>query len=95
MRGREFDFLLRGEQFHLADFAQVKLDGRVAVVTATLALRGRDLGFLDDGGIGLGGDFAEKLGVGLAGRLFQQGGIRAFLASAQPGGIEAPRRRCG
>ena len=29
----QFDFLLRREQFHLADFAQVKLDGRVAVVT--------------------------------------------------------------
>ena len=29
----QFDFLLRREQFHQADFAQVKLDGRVAVVT--------------------------------------------------------------
>ena len=36
--GGEFNFLLRREQFHLADFAQVKLDGRVAVVAAGFAV---------------------------------------------------------
>ena len=34
--GGEFDFLLRREQFHLADFAEVKLDGGVAVVGGAL-----------------------------------------------------------
>ena len=31
----QLDFLLRREQFHLPDFAQVKFDGRVAVVSRT------------------------------------------------------------
>ena len=35
MRAASYDFLLRREQFHLADFAQVKFDGRVAVITRT------------------------------------------------------------
>src|ERR1039458_6783421 len=32
----QLDFLLRREQFHLPDFAQVKFDGRVAVVSRTI-----------------------------------------------------------
>jgi hypothetical protein len=36
--GGQFDFLLGREQFDLADFAQVKLDGRVAVVTFAFLL---------------------------------------------------------
>ncbi len=53
----QFDFLLRREQFDLADFAQVKLDGGVAVVAGSLSLgRRRNLfsrrALNRDGGIG-------------------------------------------
>ena len=34
--GRQFDFLLRRQQLDLADLAQVKLDGRVAVISRAL-----------------------------------------------------------
>ena len=37
--GGQFDFLLRGQQFDLADFAQIKLDGRIAVVGQSIPIR--------------------------------------------------------
>ena len=37
--GGQLDFLLRRQQLDLADFAQIKLDGGIAIVAGTLSLR--------------------------------------------------------
>ena len=55
--GGQFDFLLRREQFHLADLAEIKFDGRVAVVAAAVTICGWRCGYVrlfENGGIPTG-----------------------------------------
>jgi hypothetical protein len=72
----EFDFLLRREQFHLADFPQVKPDGGVAVVAGTLVAEG--------GGVALGRFGRRGIGYDVtlgAASFFRRAGRAVFRRS--------------
>ena len=100
--GGEFNFLLRREQFHLADFAQIKADGRVAVMPFGFAAEERAWcrprsGFGPahrDGTVMAGGRARERLGAWTRAEIFffrrTGAGLRLFFFAAMNGGKVKP-----
>ena len=80
--GREFDFLLRREQLHLADLAQIQFDGGIAVVAgAFLDLQTGIFVPRDHPGCGLNGRF---FGLQIFGRGFHFLVIAGFRVLRRP-----------